>query len=112
MIDAISRRKVIVSEWDNDQTNCPNIKIVNGITLVDLPSRDTMIIKIHKSILLEESGNALIFGLRVCESEVEVDGRTQYNSGKVGMKVDDIFIPPVMKEGMMIFSIRQAMDKN
>ena len=93
IIDSISNRKVTVSGYNNDGSKKKNIRIGDGITATDLPTRETVLIKINEATLLEKGSNTLISTLQVRENGVEVDEKAKRHGGKSMLKIDDIIIP-------------------
>ena len=105
--DNITQRKVQIAGYVSKDTLRSNVSIGTGITAVDLPTRETILICVAEATLLGEHSNTLFSTLQMRESGVQVDDIPRKHGGNACIEIDDYVIPLILVEGMISMKIRK-----
>jgi hypothetical protein len=105
IIDNISDRRVNVSGYQGKIEE--NVPIVSGITAVDLPSGETVILKVNEATISEEDASTLFSITQMREYGVEVDDIAKKHGGLSYIKKDGYIIPIQMVDSLMAIKLRK-----
>jgi len=107
VIESLSGRKVQIAGYDTTHTVKNDIPIGSGITAVDLPTGETILLRVHEASVLNDDAHTLFSTLQLRENGVEIDDRLRRHGGASCMYVDNYVIPFTMIAGMVTVKIRK-----
>ena len=101
IIDYEIERKEQVIGYHKKDTAMNHIKIGGGITAMDLPNKETILIRVCEATLLGEDANTLFSVAQMRDHGVFIDDVPKKHGGKSYMEVEGTVIPLFMNEGMI-----------
>jgi len=107
IIDHVTERKVQVIGYHKTDTKKNSIEIGAGITAIDLPDGETILIRVCEATLLGENANSLFSVNQIRSHGVFVDDVPKQFGGMSCMEIEDAIIPLFLHEGMICLNIRK-----
>jgi hypothetical protein len=107
VLDTMTERKVQIAGYDHQDTIKDNVPIGSGITAIDLPDGETILLKVNEATILGNAAHSLLSVIQLRENGIEVDDKPRRHGGTSCMMVDDYFIPFILIEGMVSLKIRK-----
>jgi len=102
VIDTMTGRKVQIAGYDTTNTVQNNVPIGTGITAVDLPTGETILLRVHEATILNDDAHSLFSTLQLREHGIEIDDRLRRHGGASCMQVEDYVIPFTMVAGILL----------
>jgi len=103
----MTARRVNIAGYDNTSTIKTDVPIGSGITAVDLPDGETVLLRVHEASFLGDDAHTLISLIQLHENGVEVDDKPRRHGGTCSMTVDGYVIPFELDKGLVTFKIRK-----
>jgi hypothetical protein len=107
VLDTMTERKVQVAGYDHQDTAKDNVPIGSGITAIDLPDGETILLTVNEATILGNAAHLLLSVIQLRENGIEVDDKPRRHGGTSCMMVEDYVIPFVLIEGMVSLKIRK-----
>ena len=107
VLDTISNRSTDLAGYDTSSTVKTNIPIGNGITAVDLPNGETILLKVNEATILGPAGHSLLSVVQIREHGIYIDEKPRLHGGQACMIIDDYVIPFSMQGGLLVLKIRK-----
>ena len=107
IIDHITNRKVQVSGYHRKDTLTSDVPIGSGITAVDLPNSETVLIRANEATLLGEDANTLLSTIQMRDHGIIIDDKATRHGGLSCIDAFGTIIPMFLNEGMMCIKIRK-----
>ena len=111
IIDHITDRTVQVSGYHSTDTIKHDVPIGCGITAVDLPNGQTILIKANEATILDKNANTLFSVPQMLENGVEVQDKAKRHGGLAYLACEGIVLPLIMVDAMMCLRIRKPTEK-
>jgi hypothetical protein len=93
IIDTITERKVQVTGYDTLNTVKEDVPIVSAITAIDLPTGETILMRVNEATNLGRDAYTLLSPMHIRENDVYIDDKPKRHGGNSCMVVDDAVIP-------------------
>lgn len=106
VLDTKTERKVQIAGYDNSHTIRDNVEIGSAITAVDLPSGETVLLRVNEATLLGEHANSLLSVVQLREANVIVEDTPKRHGGRSYIRVEGYVIPLTLQGGMITMKIR------
>ena len=81
VLDTMTKRKVQVAGYDQLHTIKDNVPIGSGITAIDLPNGETLLLKVNEATILGNGANSLISVIQLRENGIDVDEKPRRHGG-------------------------------
>ena len=111
IVESKSNRKVEIAGYDKKDTVKSGIYIGTGVTAVDLPDGDTVLLRANEATLLGEDANTLFSVMQMREHGVNVYDTAKRHGGLSCLHVEDYVIPLVMHESLLCLKLRKPTSK-
>ena len=111
IIDTLTDRTVEVSGYHKEDTVMNNIPIGTGITAVDLPNGETILLRAHEATIIGEHGNTLFSVPQMLENNVDVQDKSRRHGGQAYLECEGIIIPLIMIDAMLTVKIRRPTEE-
>jgi hypothetical protein len=106
IIDEHTGRLVDICGHTQNSTMRSGIPIVTATTAVELPSGETVLLKVHEASNLGQQGNSLLSTVQLREHGVEVMDIPKRHGGQPYIMADGYVIPLQLEIGLMKINIR------
>ena len=101
-----TNRQVEVIGWDNNAKD--NMCIGNGITAVDIPGCDTILLQVNEGVVLGSKGSSLLATNQARAFGHEVyDNPRKYGGRQCIKTVDGTIIPLMYRQGLTVLPVRK-----
>jgi len=107
IIESRMDMKVNVAGYDTHETLKKDVEIGTGVTALDLPNGETVLLRANNGTLLGDNGNALFSICQMAEHGVTIDDLARRHGGLGYLLADDTVIPLVLRESMLTLKIRK-----
>jgi hypothetical protein len=107
VIDSLSDKKVQVAGYHTVDTVKNDIPIGSAITAVDLPNKQTILLRANEATIMGENANSLFSVPQMLENNVDVQDKSRRHGGKSYLECEGIIIPLTMVDAMMTIKIRR-----
>jgi hypothetical protein len=111
VIDTLTSKRVEIAGYDTSQTVRNNVPIGSGITAVDLPSGETVLLRANEATVLGEDANTLMSVTQMRENGVGVFDIATRHGGLSCLEVEGYVIPISLIDSMMVVKIRKPSQK-
>ena len=112
VIDALTDRQTALGGYDTSTTVKTNVPIGSGITAIDLPDGETILLKVNEATILGPEGHSLLSVVQIREHGIELDEKPRLHGGTACMVIDDYVIPFTMVEGLLVLKYASLPRKN
>jgi hypothetical protein len=110
VIDSKTNRSVRISGYDQRQTVQEEVPIGTGITAVDIPSGETILLRANEATILGEDANTLFSTKQMEYSGILLDTRSRNQGGLQCFECESYVIPFTTVEAMLCVKIRKPTD--
>ncbi len=100
-IESLTERKVQVAGYHSTDTLKGDIPIGTGITVVDLPDGESLLLRAYESTILGKRANTLFSVPQMLENGVEVHDKSKRHGGMSYLNCDGHIIPLFLHEAMV-----------
>jgi hypothetical protein len=90
----------------NKKATMKDIKIGGATTATELPTGDTILLRVNEASLLGEDGCSLLSIAQMRENQVIVDEKPKRHGGFPHIEIDGIILPLEFKNGLLTLNIR------
>ena len=106
-IKFLTERKVNVYGFDEKSgTSREDVPVGTGVTAVDLPNDETILLRVNEATVMEDS-NSLLSTFQCREAGVIIDDKPLRHGGGSYLAVDDCIVPLEVRGALMGFKIRK-----
>ena len=110
-IDHITERTVQVAGYHTRDTIKHDVPIGTGITAVDLPNGETILIRANEATILDQNANTLFSVPQMLENGVDVQDKAKRHGGFSYLACEGRVLPLIMVDAMMCLQIRKPTEQ-
>jgi hypothetical protein len=111
IIDYITDRTVQVAGYHTMDTIKHDVPIGTGITAVDLPTGETVLIRANEATILDQHANTLFSVPQMLENGVDVQDKAKRHGGFSYLACEGRVLPLIMVDAMMCLKIRKPTEQ-
>ena len=107
VMDVMTDRTVDIAGYDNKETIRKSVNIGSAITATDLPSGETILLRVNEATILGEDANTLFSTVQMREYGILIDDKARRHGGLSCIIADECVIPLQLKDSMLSIKIRK-----
>ena len=107
IMDTLTDREVAITGYDNKESVKNNVKIGSAITAIDLPSGETVLIRVNEATILGEDASTLFSIAQMREHGIFIDDKSRRHGGLSCIIADNCVIPLILQDSMLAIKLRR-----
>jgi hypothetical protein len=103
----VSGKTVSVSGYNPQETVQDNVQVGSAITAVDLPTGETVLVRVNEATMLGPQANSLLSKVQMLHFNVIVEDTAKLFGGKAFLQKDEYVFPLTLRDAMVTLKIRK-----